>query len=441
MNKKIIVDPKTLISPGMNGNKSKKQRQRQKEGSSNTTAKNDVNIKKLKKKVFDKIKEYKERKKTEVDSAPTNMKPISTNSLKNRRFEPEFKEAYSILTRATNQNKTRKKANKQLLLENSNKDMKYVLDERPFEETTDTPNLSIPSSALPYLKSDPKHGCLRVGGDKPTYSTVNKTRKRPNIYIPNSPVQSIETIGDIDEQMKEKTIQRQKRLETMKELRKEELKQIDEPISRVKNTSLSSRDQQNIRNEVMEYTQSNMKVNTNAVHSDTDNTIHIKTPNDNNNNNISSQTTPTTVSPPPASSTSTSSTLSSTSSPLSFEIVPKPKIKTQKNKKIYVLGKGKNGGADSETGTDGDKRINVLISNNKTRKKKEIEIDNLMKIDPFKKRQYLMKGGFIKKGSSAPDYVINEMYKNAILSGDLKNTNNENLLYNVFGKTKSDLNM
>ena len=46
-------------------------------------------------------------------------------------------------------------------------------------------------------------------------------------------------------------------------------------------------------------------------------------------------------------------------------------------------------------------------------------------------KKYLIKNGFIKVGSVAPNDVMRKMYESAILvGGEIQNHNSENLLYN-----------
>ena len=95
------------------------------------------------------------------------------------------------------------------------------------------------------------------------------------------------------------------------------------------------------------------------------------------------------------------------------------KIKTLK--KIYHLGK-KNG------------KVNVLIKNNVTRKKVRLAVKAIKKTPIIKIKKYLKKKHLVKTGSSAPEYILREMYTNALLTGDVHNTNNENLVHNYLDK-------
>jgi len=52
-------------------------------------------------------------------------------------------------------------------------------------------------------------------------------------------------------------------------------------------------------------------------------------------------------------------------------------------------------------------------------------------------RKYLIKKGFIKVGTTAPNDVLRKMYESVLLiCGDVQNHNPENLLYNFINDTK-----
>ena len=93
------------------------------------------------------------------------------------------------------------------------------------------------------------------------------------------------------------------------------------------------------------------------------------------------------------------------------------KYKIQTTRKIYKL--GKYGG-----------KVQVLIKNNKTRKNINKAIKLLNKKSLLSVKKYLKQKHLLKTGSTAPEYILREMYKNAILSGDIHNKNNDILVHN-----------
>jgi len=78
-------------------------------------------------------------------------------------------------------------------------------------------------------------------------------------------------------------------------------------------------------------------------------------------------------------------------------------------------------------------KIGVLISN-KTIRNHITTQAQLLKQTPINEvRSYLMKRGFIKVGTSAPNDVLRKMYETVFLiCGDVENHNSDNLLYNYF---------
>ena len=93
--------------------------------------------------------------------------------------------------------------------------------------------------------------------------------------------------------------------------------------------------------------------------------------------------------------------------------VPAKRVKTSK----YHLGKNK-------------KKVSVLIKNRKTRKRIEHEDKQLLETDVAKMRSHLIERNLYKAGSSAPNDVIKQLYRQSILAGDVSNKNGETLVHN-----------
>ena len=76
-------------------------------------------------------------------------------------------------------------------------------------------------------------------------------------------------------------------------------------------------------------------------------------------------------------------------------------------------------------------KVSVLISNRTIRKNIATKAQ-LLKQTPIQDvKKYLMKHGFIKVGSTAPNDILRKMYESSILiCGDIQNHNTDNLLYN-----------
>jgi len=82
-------------------------------------------------------------------------------------------------------------------------------------------------------------------------------------------------------------------------------------------------------------------------------------------------------------------------------------------------------------------RISVLVSN-KTIRNNITTKSQLLKQTPIQDvKRYLMKRGFIKVGSTAPNDVLRKMYEEAVLMcGEVQNHNPDNLLYNFLNDSE-----
>ena len=99
----------------------------------------------------------------------------------------------------------------------------------------------------------------------------------------------------------------------------------------------------------------------------------------------------------------------------------KKKYKVHTYRKTYRL--GKKGG-----------KINVLIRNNVTRKKVKHAVKEMQKTPLLEVKRYLKQRNMIKTGSSAPEYVLREMYMNSMLAGEVHNSNGDVLIHNYFSE-------
>jgi hypothetical protein len=76
-------------------------------------------------------------------------------------------------------------------------------------------------------------------------------------------------------------------------------------------------------------------------------------------------------------------------------------------------------------------RISVLVSNKTLRNNINNKSQLLKQVDISEIKKYLIKRGFIKVGSTAPNDVLRKMYEESVLMcGELQNHNPDNLLYN-----------
>ena len=103
-------------------------------------------------------------------------------------------------------------------------------------------------------------------------------------------------------------------------------------------------------------------------------------------------------------------------------------IKRQKKtiKRTYRVGKSK-----------AHPRISVLVSNKTIRMQTNAKSQQLKQTPMQDVKQYLLKNGFIKIGTNAPNDVLRKMFESAkMICGEVKNYNSENLLYNYFNDPK-----
>lgn len=103
-----------------------------------------------------------------------------------------------------------------------------------------------------------------------------------------------------------------------------------------------------------------------------------------------------------------------------------PKLKYLKQRKIYKrtykLGRSKI-----------KPSIGILISNKTIRQRISTDALNLKQTPMPEVKKFLVKKGFIKVGSLAPNDVLRQMYETAnLMCGEIDNHNPENLLYNYF---------
>jgi hypothetical protein len=108
-----------------------------------------------------------------------------------------------------------------------------------------------------------------------------------------------------------------------------------------------------------------------------------------------------------------------------FKKFKKYRLKTIK--KTYKVGK------NNKTN-----KVGVLIKNFKTRKNVEKEINDLNKVPLNVVKKYLKSKNLLKVGSDAPEYILRQLYKSTIISGDIYNTNKDYLLHNYFNEKEDN---
>lgn len=137
------------------------------------------------------------------------------------------------------------------------------------------------------------------------------------------------------------------------------------------------------------------------------------------------QTTPPSLMPSPNINLDKINIFKGMSDKLSISDLYKPKQPSKRRKtmrRTYKIGKSKN-----------TPKVSVLISN-KTIRNQISNKSQMLKQTPIHDiKKYLIKNGFIKVGSIAPNDVLRKMYETAMLAcGEIHNYNPENLVYNYF---------
>ena len=80
------------------------------------------------------------------------------------------------------------------------------------------------------------------------------------------------------------------------------------------------------------------------------------------------------------------------------------------------------------------RKVSILVKNSSTRKKIATEHNLLKQESIYAMKNYLKKHNLLKSGSHAPQNIIKKMYEDAILSGDIKNSNKDNIIHNYLAE-------
>ena len=80
--------------------------------------------------------------------------------------------------------------------------------------------------------------------------------------------------------------------------------------------------------------------------------------------------------------------------------------------------------------------VSILISNRTIRNRLMTDAQELKQTPIDEVKRFLVKNGFVRVGSSAPNDVLRKMYETAkLMCGEIKNHNSDNLLYNFLHDT------
>ena len=117
-------------------------------------------------------------------------------------------------------------------------------------------------------------------------------------------------------------------------------------------------------------------------------------------------------------------------------------IEQNGNQNTYFNPKSNNGYISTKTKTikyhlgKKNRKVSILIKNAATRKKINAEHNKIKRSSVLEMKNYLRKHNLLKAGSEAPNDVIRKLYEQCLLSGNINNTNKDNLLHNYLNDEK-----
>jgi len=406
MSKRIVVNPELFQLSGKKQSnsysslQSSKSVSSQSASNSNTTKlSNKTNIRNMSSRI---LKMLNENKKEQEMSSAIHKKNNNHDNAQVSSYENEVTEALNDMNKIAIKNtkrQTRKNKNKNT--PKPSYDFEHfqsndiIVDLKQFDEKVidlDTP--------MYKLKPDPYYGCLK-NGNKPT---VSKTRK--NIHFEKEPVQSVETFDSIDNLMRER---RNKIQELQHQKTTRESEQVQFP-KQPQETNLTSSNKACLNNLSTLSNSHTLSDNSNKQNQESENIsiqIQPKSPVfDHPQLGIQNQ--------------KASNTLEMNTSGGSNK-----NRKTKKHKKITM---------DANIGKKNGK-VNVLLDNRKTRRCVRNDLSKIQSISIDEIKSFLFKKSLIKRGCTTPEYILREMYKNAIMSGDIINTNKQNIVNEIIKMT------
>lgn len=315
-----------------------------------------------------------------------------------------FTESLHALDQLVKHYYTRKNKNKKKTT-SSMPTIKHVVDESGFENCLTASQMcestkkehNITPRTIYEPDGTPKYGCLKFG-TKPTYRQINKTKRNPHILFPKTEhIKHTTTIDVIDEKLQN----RKNRFDVIQQEVRSEL---------YNNTK-----DQTTRNNYDDTRQNKMQCNTISTQIIHPESIVVK---DDVHSSTNANITP--------------SIHESITRKLTTNIPDNTNVNpTAFGKRIHRVKKTR------KIGKSGNKVL-ILIDNNRTRKKKTDELVKLDNIPLSKVKLYLRSKQLIKPICSAPEYVLREMMKNSILSGNVSNHPDTVTVEHLLDKNKSD---
>jgi len=392
---------------------------------------------KLKKELLKKVKDYQKNKEVEklndtkvLESQAPNL--FDSNTLENSDFEREFNKSLTFLHDLAKKNKEKKKKK---TLKVSNLDV----------------HIDIPNDNLIYQSNkEPSYGCLKNGA-KPTFRDLVKTKKnndphnkdnkdRLRIVLENNKYYdhaafhdkyaNVETPSIVVEQV----VQQPLPLKTIKVIPNPIIHATHESKESKESNFINIFDNKNKMLNAMDNVLTNPKTGnekciTYEFNSDSTNVgapnvgaPNVGAPNVGAPNVDAPNVDAPNVDAPNVDAThelNNNNNNNNVSVMKYNDVNPIPKLCITTKTYKYKLGKNKERG-----------QIGVLIKNRDTQKRIKKEIEQLKQQDIQSIKNYLREKGLIKLGSQAPNSILRKMYEDSILSGEINNNNNTNLVFN-----------
>jgi len=343
---------------------------------------------KIKKEMMKKVKDYQRNKEQEVIKDEKERNKLQNNNLfekntyENSDFEREFNKSLNFLQDLAKKNK-QKKEKKNKTLKNSTPSIEINLDLPENFNNNDT------------LVSN-NYGCLK-NGEKPTYRQLNKTQKNNSDFKPKVKIVLENNVYDDDKYKIKENIKPLKNPETEAEPAAESnpefIKNLDDKIKNLTTNDDTNKSLEKLKQETDKISDNNQIIELSDKpfmdEVDVDENIkpfQIKKEQD-----------------------------------IALEKIPK--IKKTTKKFTYKVGK-----------INGTNKIGVLIKNRDTQKNIKHEVSLLKQKSLHDIKNHLRSKNLIKIGSDAPNDVLRKMYEDSILSGEITNINNNNMVYNYLNE-------
>tara|TARA_B100001175_G_C19505342_1_gene640535 strand:+ start:383 stop:1537 length:1155 start_codon:yes stop_codon:yes gene_type:complete len=337
---------------------------------------------KIKKEMMKKVKDYQKNKEQEVIKEEKEKNKLEKNNLfekntfENIDFEREFNKSLNFLQDLAKKNKEKKKKTSTLKNNNNNISSLEI-------------NLNLPENLNENIETvSNEYGCLK-NGSKPTYRQLNKTQKNNTDLKPK--VKIVLENNIYDDQVSK--IQSTPEVNPEPKPKPEFIEILDNKIDNLQENLDNNKQFDKLKKETDNISETNQIIElSDKPFSDeiSENNIlepfQLKKEQDITLQNI-------------------------------------PKIKRTTKKFTYKLGK-----------INGKNRIGVLIKNRETQKNIKHEVSLLKQKSIQDIKNHLRSKNLIKVGSDAPNDVLRKMYEDSLLSGEITNINNNNMVYNYLNE-------